>query len=183
VTRSTGTAYPARAGRAWIGALVSTINILQFLAFGWLGNVANWIIYLAAHGGTPERTDPSTTSSVALWLGNMPFPLPWWYFLASGLVVLGVAVFAVPRSNRFATGEPRFVAWCTTPGVLVCYSVVSAMSQLLVSAYYDTAGTFASPYLFGGYACLLAVLVSLAAWRFLPSSPRATRVRGATPHA
>lgn len=161
---------PKRQGPAWIAAAISTVNILQFVVFGWLAIPANFLVYVASHGELPTREDPSTSSQLALWLGHMPLPVPWPYFLVTALVMLGVAIFAVPIARRFATAERNFAYWRTTPGFLAVVAAVVGGTQIIVTNFYDTSQSVTSPYHYGTTVCILAAAISLITWRIAPGN-------------
>lgn len=171
---------PKREGPPWIAAAISTVNILQFLVFGWLAIPANFLIYIAANGQIPSRQDPSTSSQLALWLGNMPLPVPWAYFLATSLIVLVIAVYAVPEKRRFATAERNFAYWRTTPGFLAVIAAVLGGTQIIVTNFYDTTQSLTSPYHYGTVVCLVAAAISFIAWRIAPGTAPSRKAR---PHA
>lgn len=163
-----------RTGPAWIVAVISTVNILQFAVIGWLGVPINWLVYVGGHGDLPKLSD--STGSRGLWVGHMPFPVPWWYFAATGLVVLAVVVYAFAPRRRFVTAESRFALWRTTPRFLAAAALLMALSVYLTTDMYDTSRSLTSPYLLGAYLCLTAAVVSLVAWRAAPETAEAAGV-------
>jgi hypothetical protein len=142
----------------WWLAIVSTVNIIQFQIFGWLSIPANQMAYWIEHGDGPEEAN---SRGWADWVGVMPFPLPWGYFALTGLIVLAVAVLAIPRASQYATTRRAFRAWRTTPNFLVSFGILMTLELWLVSRFYDAGGSAASLYLIGAYAAGAGILVSL----------------------
>lgn len=158
---------PARQGPNWTAAVVMVANTLQFTAIGLLGLVVNMGVYVAANGSIPEYDGESQSLSAA-WVGNLPLTLPWWYFAATALVYLGVAIYAIPVSRRYMSTQQKFGAWRTTPKFLCAIAVFAALFQWIVAGYYDSGPSFTSLYMIGPCICLATAALAFTVSRVLP---------------
>jgi hypothetical protein len=159
--------------------LISTINFLQSIVFGWLSVPGNMILYLMKHGQAPMRPDSNDTRGPDYWVGNFIVVLPWWYFAATGLILLAVSVFLVLRpAYRVSPASIRTLAWRTTPGFLAAISLFTAATLVTVARYHVVLTGPADPYLFGSYAAALGGLISLGAFLVARRRRKAGSTRG-----
>lgn len=145
--------------------LISTVNFLQSIVFGWLSVPGNMVLYLMKHGQAPARPESNDTRGPDYWVGNFIAVLPWWYFAATGVILLAVSVFLVLRpAYRVAPASIRTVAWRTTPGFLALMGFFVALALVTVARYHVVLTGPADPYLYGTYAAALGGIISLCAY-------------------
>ena len=165
VARVPWSTRPRAQKTAIVVMLVSTIDFLQSLLFGALSVPANMILYLVAHGHPPVRPTFDAARAPEIWAGHFPVILPWWYFAATGFIMLVVSVFLVLRpAYRFTPSSIRTFAWRSTTGWVAIQSIFVALELRAVASYHAVIDGFGDPYLYGVYAAALGGLITLGAY-------------------
>jgi hypothetical protein len=148
------------------GVIASTVNVLSFQLFAALSVPVNMTAYLIANGDPPPKVASAGESDRAQWAGHLGFVIPWWYFAASGLITLIVAVLIANPRWRLAPTNRKYSAYRTTPGFLVFITFVMAGAQLGISTYYDDWTMHFGPYAVGTILCVVALVITLIVYRF-----------------
>lgn len=165
VARVPWSTRPRAQKTAIVVMFVSTVDFLQSIVIGALSVPANMILYLIAHGHPPVRPTFDTARAPEIWAGHFLVILPWWYFAATGVIMLAVSVFLVLCPGyRFTPASVRTFAWRSTTGWVAIQGIFVALELRAVASYHAVIDGFGDPYLYGVYAAALGGLITLGAY-------------------